>query len=53
MKENRRIVFENIEEKNEIPELVAQKMEMNIDNELKLLEKTTELKMIVKIESDL
>lgn len=28
-------------------------MQMNIDNELKLLEKTIELKFIAKVESDL
>jgi hypothetical protein len=51
--EMRKIIFEKIEEQNNLSEAVAKKMEMNIDNELKLLEKTTELKLIAKIESDL
>ena len=49
----RRIIFEKIDEQNNLSEAVAKKMEMNIDNELKLLEKTTELKLIAKIESDI
>lgn len=49
----RKIIFEKIEEQNNLSEAVAKKIEMNIDNELKLLEKTTELKLIAKIESDL
>lgn len=51
--EMRKIIFEKIEEQNNLSEAVSKKMEMNIDNELKLLEKTTELKLIAKIESDL
>ncbi|CAD8121617.1 unnamed protein product [Paramecium sonneborni] len=51
--QTRRMIFEKIEEQNNLSEQVVQKMEMNIDNELKLLEKTIELKFVAKVESDL
>ncbi|CAK63926.1 unnamed protein product (macronuclear) [Paramecium tetraurelia] len=53
VKQTRKIIFEKIEEQNNLSDQVVQKMEMNIDNELKLLEKTIELKFVAKVESDL
>ncbi|CAD8196034.1 unnamed protein product [Paramecium pentaurelia] len=53
VKQTRKIIFDKIEEQNNLSDQVVQKMEMNIDNELKLLEKTIELKFVAKIESDL
>ncbi|KAM3133730.1 hypothetical protein pb186bvf_014139 [Paramecium bursaria] len=49
----RRLLFDKIEDQNDLSNALVQKQQQNIDNELKLVEKVTQLKRMAKIEKDL